>query len=90
MSDLNLDVSAEEARALHRIVRSMHDGHCPACSLIGPAEAFEGPLGSHICPGCEFSISGAEAGAALAAFRPYLQRSLAVFEKWRDVSSTET
>ena len=37
---LNLDVSAEQARALHRVVRAMHDGHCPSCGYLGPAELF--------------------------------------------------
>ena len=40
MSDLNSDVSPERARALHRVVRAMHDGNCPSCgdgSLIQPS-----------------------------------------------------
>ena len=37
MSDtLNLD--RDEARALHRIVRAMHDGECPKCHAVHPSE----------------------------------------------------
>lgn len=32
MSELNLD--HDEARALHRIVRAMHDGECPKCHAV--------------------------------------------------------
>lgn len=34
---LCLDVKDDEARALHRIVRAMHDGHCPSCGHLAPA-----------------------------------------------------
>lgn len=90
--ELNLDVSAEEARALHRVVRAMHDGHCPSCSYLGPAAEFEqhyarGPnrraLIDHVCPQCSFGITYKEAEAALKAFQPHLLKSVSVFEKWR-------
>ena len=83
-SELNLDVSAEHARALHRIVRAMHDGHCPQCGWLGNAELFEAG-DNHLCPMCKFKITGEESRAALKAFRPYLKRSLEVFEAWRNV-----
>jgi hypothetical protein len=35
MNPLNLD--HDEARALHRIVRAMHDGECPNCHSIHDA-----------------------------------------------------
>lgn len=41
-AELALDVSAEDARALHRVVRAMHDGHCPKCGHLGPSESFVG------------------------------------------------
>ena len=79
---LNLDVSAEEARALHRIVRAMHDGHCPKCGHLGPSSSFR--LGNrHECPICRFIIRDEEAEEALRLFRPYLRASLEVFERWR-------
>ena len=94
---LVLDVSAEYARALHRIVRSMHDGHCPTCGFLGPAEDFwelNGNKGhqirwesvqyaNHECPACGFMVTYEEGRDALAAFRPHLQDSVAIFEKWR-------
>lgn len=36
MADLNLDHN--ECRALHRVVRAMHDGECPKCHSVHPAE----------------------------------------------------
>lgn len=82
---LNLDVSAEEARALHRVVRAMHDGHCPKCRTLGTAESFQEPPGGHSCPFCGFEITHQEEIDALAAFHPYLAKSVEVFEKWREV-----
>ena len=42
MTDLQVDLSAEECRALHRVVRAMHDGHCPNCGHIQRAESMKG------------------------------------------------
>jgi hypothetical protein len=84
--ELNIDVSAEGARALHRVVRAMHDGHCPKCGYLGPADAFyhEHPVdGWHECPTCQFRITETEARGALLAFKPHFQKSLEVFEAWR-------
>ena len=94
--DCNLDVDpGERARALHRVVRAMHDGHCPQCGHLAPSEAFyrpkitnpnhkDGPRhASHVCPKCKFYVTEAEAEAALAEFRPYLNKSAEVFLKWR-------
>lgn len=92
-TELCLDVSAEHARALHRVVRAMHDGHCPSCGYLGPAECFwadEKPHptlpqdeGRHECPVCHFIITETEARGALRAFKPHLKKSLDIFEKWR-------
>lgn len=85
--ELNIDVSAEGARALHRVVRAMHDGHCPKCGYLGPAEIFyhdDPEEGWHACPVCEFKVTETEARGALLAFKPHFQKSLEVFEAWRD------
>ena len=86
--DCNLDVErGERARALHRVVRAMHDGHCPKCGFLADATAFivdrDTNAERHECPGCAFSIFRHEAEAALAEFRPYLNESVEVFETWR-------
>lgn len=81
--ECNLDVDlAEQARALHRVVRAMHDGHCPNCGYLGPSTAFDDGH-QHRCPSCYFTITRKEAEAALDEFRPYLARSVELFEKWR-------
>jgi hypothetical protein len=81
--DCNLDVErGERARALHRVVRAMHDGHCPKCGHLAPSTAFDEEW-RHRCPSCFFTITREEAEAALAEFRPYLNKSVEVFEAWR-------
>lgn len=94
--ECNLDVErGEQARALHRVVRAMHDGHCPKCGHLAPSEEFYFPKlmrndppfvkpGFHKCPRCHFTVTEDEAEAALAEFRPYLNKSVEVFEKWRE------
>lgn len=92
--DLNLDVDpGVRARALHRVVRAMHDGHCPKCGHLGPSDQFIRPKAGwgiesaeHICPKCGFSISDSEASAALAEFLPYLGESVKIFEEYVSVS----
>lgn len=92
-AELNLDHN--EARALHRIVRAMHDGECPKCHKVNPAEdvqwlrhgPFDGYRGNIIggwrCPDCQFAITKEEADAVFAIFAPFMEANLAVFEKWR-------
>lgn len=83
-AELNLDNNMETARALHHTVRSMHDGHCPACLHLGNANDFHQPLGKrHQCPNCGFVITDDEAKAALKMFKPFLQKSLDVFKAWK-------
>lgn len=94
--ELNLDVSADGARALHRVVRAMHDGHCPSCGYLAPAGLFEVQdrgfrgmghgfeLIGHRCPSCNFKTTWQEEQAALAAFRPHFLKSVEVFEAWRN------
>ena len=92
--ELALDVTAEEARALHRVVRAMHDGHCPKCGHLGSADEFYYPAltrldpatvkeGHHMCPKCAFVVTDAEAAAALQQFQPYLIKSVEIFDCWR-------
>jgi hypothetical protein len=35
------------------------------------------------CPSCEFEITKGEAAEVFRIFAPFMERSLAVFEKWR-------
>lgn len=92
----NLDVgddAFERARCLHRVVRAMHDGHCPRCGWLGPSETFYvGAMygrsalvqeGEHRCCYCGFTVTDSEAKKALDAFLPYLENSVRVFEEWR-------
>lgn len=90
-NELQLDVSAEGARALHRVVRAMHDGHCPKCGYLGPADIFwrdnkppntPADEGYHECPICHFVVTESVARAALAAFKPHFSKSVEVFERW--------
>lgn len=126
MSELNLD--HDEARALHRIVRAMHDGECPKCHTLSdsrrmlqydtpqvrcskcgktskenkqkycgdgsdkdnghrwepmPLPAHNAVLIAHVCPQCGFRITVEESSAALEEFRPFMERNLEIFEKWR-------
>ncbi len=89
MSSLHNDVDAgERARALHRVVRAMHDGECPDCHKIHRAEAMEqraifGALIGHACPSCGFQLSADESAAALQEFAPYMTRNLLIFEEGR-------
>ena len=84
---LNLD--HDEARALHRIVRAMHDGECPCCHNVHPSELMTwldraGPnIRGWKCPTCTFSVTKEEADAVFEIFAPFMERNLAVFEKWR-------
>lgn len=93
MVELNLD--HEEARALHRIVRAMHDGECPKCHDIHASDRMviwdrSGDTGQGEkfkrgwrCPSCGFEITNEEAAEVFRIFAPFMKRNLAVFEKWR-------
>lgn len=95
-NDLNNDASMtpERARALHRVVRAMHDGNCPKCGHLGPSDRFynhglrqNGVIVEeawHECPKCHFKILASESIAALEAFRPYMAANVAEFEAWRN------
>ena len=48
--EINADTDQRSlARACHRIVRAMHDGHCPECGLLDTSERFV-QLGRHHTP----------------------------------------
>lgn len=84
--NLNLDATMptpeQEARSLHRVVRAMHDGHCPRCGYLGPSEFFWHE-DRHECPICQFTITAAQARLALRTFREFMKANLQVFEHWR-------
>lgn len=77
-----MDVSPEEARVLHRVVRSIHDGNCPACGEVMAAVKVATFFGWK-CPACRWGLTHAEARAAMDAFRPAMRQNLATFEAWR-------
>lgn len=95
---LNLD--HDEARALHRIVRAMHDGECPKCHAVYSSDqmrfrelvtyGFQGPATTGWrCPNCLFEITDKEATEVFRIFAPFMERNLAIFEKWRAERKTE-
>lgn len=101
MTDPNvqLNLDTDEARALHRIVRAMHDGECPKCHAIHPSDKmvetvfkpFEGYRRvGWACPSCCFTITAEEAADVFRIFAPFMERNLAVFEKWRESRKTTT
>ena len=90
---LNLD--HDEARALHRIVRAMHDGECPKCHTVHSAASMWKELliaGDYLrvpncsgwqCDACGFYITEGEGEQVFKIFAPFMERNLAIFEKWR-------
>jgi len=79
----NIDKGSDEfelARKLHRVVRAMHDGHCPNCGHLAPSEQFHREFG-HVCPECKFRTWKSDELTALAMFRPYLGVSCAEYVK---------
>jgi len=84
--ELNIDAGTEQfelARALHRVVRAMHDGHCPKCGYLASSMEFEPSEGYHVCPECLFAITKEEADEALAMFLPYMQKNYDKFVAWQ-------
>lgn len=92
-----VDVSTEErARVLHRVVRALHDGHCPSCGHVASNPSYHRKTfalaipADERCEDCGFTITGAEIQAALAEFRPVMQRNLEIFQSWRESRQTKT
>lgn len=89
---LNIDKGDEEfelARSLHRSIRAMHDGNCPACGIIRPSTEFEHWLMvgnekklNHKCPQCGEYITWQDAEAGLAMFHKFMRRNWERFKKW--------
>jgi ribosomal protein L37AE/L43A len=80
-----LNIDHDEARALHRVVRAMHDGECPKCHKVFDAKRMrEAAVNGWRCPSCMFLIRKEEADAVFAIFAPFMERNLAIFEEWRD------
>jgi hypothetical protein len=97
---LNLDHNL--GRALHRIVRAMHDGECPRCHKLQAADTVwttrpvykpNSRLGFEkimFCRFCEFTITEEESEAVIREFGPYMEQNLQIFETWRANRHTET
>lgn len=77
------DVSAERARALHRVVRALHDGHCPNCGALFELEKARRTDGERCAEDCGFYITHEEADAALKEFQPYMKKNVDIFLEWR-------
>lgn len=91
-TDLALDVDV--ARAVHRIVRAMHDGECPRCHILVDDFCMKlngvvGQADHYLCTSCGFTIRYEEAQAAIIEFGPFMERNLAVFEEWRAKRNAE-
>lgn len=90
MTDIDINTTPlnerELGRILHRVVRAMHDGHCPHCGHIGPSETFaqktDGRL-DHTCPRCAFFLTHEDASEALRVFAPVMRENLEVFLDWK-------
>ncbi len=81
--ECNLDVqNGELERALHRVVRAMHDGHCPNCGHLEASYRFATGK-DHKCPKCGFFVTQDEADEALKMFHPFMKTSVALFPAWR-------
>lgn len=84
-------MSIDEARAVHRIVRAIHDGECPKCRSLHLATemwteriVFDGKqqlVSGWQCPQCGFFVTEAEGMDAIAA--QGFSEDLAVFRRWR-------
>jgi len=83
------DVIIERARSLHRVVRALHDGHCPSCGhIFQPHEqvashGVQAYADREQCPKCKFTITHEEAEAVCKEFAPIMRKNLEVFEEWR-------
>lgn len=94
MSDA-LNSDHDEARALHRVVRAMHDGECPKCHKVHDSSAMRTAwqsdhMGSPLvwvkgwkCPSCGFRIMQQVAEAALLQFAKFMDRNCDIFEEWQ-------
>lgn len=80
---LALDVSLEQARALHRVWRALNDGDCPKCHKFHAATEIIRSAYGITCPSCRFVIAHSEIEAIEKLFAPAMDGAVAIFEKWR-------
>lgn len=81
---LALDVSLEQARALHRVWRALNDGDCPKCHEAQAAtDIVRGPVGDLRCPNCGFIVTGEEIREIERLFAPAMDAAISIFEAWR-------
>lgn len=83
---LALDVDFETARAVHRVVRAMHDGECPFCHTLRAADEMRKVRDGqymHRCPSCGFTITQEQSEAAIKLFAEPMRRAVEIFERWR-------
>ena len=83
---LCLDVSLEQARALHRVWRALNDGDCPKCHKFHAATEIIRWPSRIICPSCDFFVSTDEITKIETMFAPAMDAAVAIFEAWREES----
>lgn len=81
---LALDVSLEQARALHRVWRALNDGDCPNCHKFHAATEIVRSSDAITCPSCWFHVKKTEIAAIEQMFAPAMDAAVAIFNKWRD------
>ena len=81
---LALDVSLEQARALHRVWRALNDGDCPNCHKFHAATEIHRTSDAITCPSCWFHVKKTEIEAIEKMFAPAMNAAVAIFNKWRD------
>lgn len=83
---LALDVSLEQARALHRVWRALNDGDCPKCHTFHSALCVVRTEFGITCPNiaCRFTIAHHEITAIETLFAPAMDGAVAIFEEWRE------
>ena len=77
----SLDVN--KARAIHRVIRAIHDGECPRCQHLADASNFRVPEG-HRCPKCGFHITKEQTKKGLKLFASFMLDAVEVFEGWKN------
>jgi len=100
---LALDVSLEQARALHRVWRAMNDGDCPKCHKYHQATAMirHRKLPPQLdkvfvtvepiieCPSCGFLVTENEIAEIEKMFAPAMDGAVKIFEDWREARKTQ-
>lgn len=79
------EMKEDEARAVDNVIRSLHDGICPACGTIAtyPHHHFNGEdVVDDFCPHCGFAISREVAKAGLALSGSLFTGDFEIFQHW--------